>query len=157
MAATILLVVEHHRQGQTLSEWFSSALLADCVIETACNHIGRDAALTSIPELIIVDLDTLTVEGLELVRGLMRRIPRLPLVVVGPGDSSARCSATEELAASAYVSKTRLTSELASIVRGLLYPNRNRHRASLAGTGQCSDSSNDPISVFQATAHCRIT
>jgi chemotaxis protein histidine kinase CheA len=84
--------------------------------EAAWRALGEE-----LPDLLLTDVEMPRLDGLELLRRVRERWPRLPVVLLSTRDAEADRRLAMELGASAYLSKADLDeNRLVEIVRGLI-------------------------------------
>lgn len=117
---TILIVDDHPLLCRGLASLIETeADLAVCGTTTTCGD-ALAAVRESQPDLVIVDLQLEGRDGLDLVRGLNARHPKIPTLVLSMHDEAVYAERSLRAGARGYVTKQQLDDTVLVAIRQLL-------------------------------------
>lgn len=125
-----VLVVE---DSQTQALQFQLLLKKhDFDVSLAANGVeGLSSIETSLPDVVLTDLQMPEMDGLELVKQVQKRWPHLPVVLMTAHGSEEIAAEALRLGAASYVPKHSSRYDIATTVRDvleLIQPQREQHR-----------------------------
>ena len=118
--ARILLVDDHPLVRERLAEIINRE--ADLIIsgEAEDRQEAIDAILTKPPDLVIVDLTLKNSDGLELIKDIRTRWPRMRMLVVSMHDESLYAERVIRAGAMGYITKQEATRNILLAIRRVL-------------------------------------
>jgi len=118
---TILLADDHGLFRESVKRWLET-LDTDYRIETAANRADVNAALTNgmQPKLMMLDLCMPGMNGVESIRDIHIRWPKIPILVVSANDDPLVIRGCIEAGASGFVSKSGQGEEMLDAIRRIL-------------------------------------
>ena len=118
--ARILLVDDHPLVRERLAEVINRE--EDLVVsgEAEDRHEAIDAILAKPPDLVIVDLTLKTSDGLELIKDIRTRWPKLRMLVVSMHDESLYAERVIRAGAMGYITKQEATRKILLAIRRVL-------------------------------------
>jgi DNA-binding NarL/FixJ family response regulator len=116
----ILLVDDHPLVRERLTEVINRE--ADLIVsgEAEDRHEAIEAILAKPPDLVIVDLKLKTSDGLELIKDIRARWPRMRMLVVSMHDESLYAERVIRAGALGYITKQEATRKILLAVRRVL-------------------------------------
>lgn len=118
--ARIVIVDDHPLVRERLAEIFNREPdLAACG-EAEDRHQALDVISGTDPELVIVDLTLKNSQGLELIKDIHARWPKLPVLVVSMHDESLYAERVLRAGARGYITKQEATRSILVAVRRVL-------------------------------------
>jgi DNA-binding NarL/FixJ family response regulator len=118
--ARILLVDDHPLVRERLAEIINRE--ADLTVsgEAEDRREAIDAILAKPPDLVIIDLTLKTSDGLELIKDIRARWPRLRMLVVSMHDESLYAERVIRAGAMGYITKQEATRKILLAIRRVL-------------------------------------
>jgi DNA-binding NarL/FixJ family response regulator len=162
----ILLVDDHPVVREGLAENLNRQTDLVVCAEADDRHAALEAIEHAKPDLVIADLALKTSLGIELIKDIHSRWPRLPVLVVSMLDETLYAERALRAGAKGYLSKQEATRSILEAVRhvlsGEIYLNPKTSANLLARLADGADSLADPVSdvlaeremqVFELTGH----
>lgn len=118
--ARILLVDDHPLVRERLAEIVNRE--ADLIVsgEAEDRHEAIEAILAKPPDLVIVDLTLKNSDGLELIKDIRARWPKMRMLVVSMHDESLYAERVIRAGAMGYITKQEATRRILSAIRRVL-------------------------------------
>lgn len=116
----ILLVDDHPMVRERLGDVISSEPDMFICGEAEDRHQALDLADSAQPDLAIIDLSLKNSHGLDLIKDLKRRHPKLVMLVVSMHDESLHAERVLRAGASGYITKQEATKKILLAIRQVL-------------------------------------
>ena len=110
MAETVLVIEDEQDVVDLLRYNLNRAGFAVSIAETGLQ--GLEKARAERPDVIVLDLNLPTLNGLEACRRIKAALPRCPIILITAADDDALRKRAFELGACAFVLKHRVIDEL---------------------------------------------
>ncbi len=124
MLAKILLVDDHAVVRKGLRAILEKDLSGCTVIEASDGVRAVDLARREEPELVVIDIGMPGLNGLEAIRQIIRRSPRIRILVLSLHDEEAIVRRSFEYGASGYLLKECAVDELVGAVKAVFLGKR---------------------------------
>jgi two-component system response regulator FimZ (fimbrial Z protein) len=116
---SLLLVEEHEEMRAALRDWLLVSLPSLKLREARSMEEALRCAEQVKLDLVLVNLELPSPNGIEVAREIRKRHPHCPVIVMSVNDSAALRTAALEAGAEAFVSKRELPSALFPILERL--------------------------------------
>jgi DNA-binding NarL/FixJ family response regulator len=119
----ILLVDDHPLVRERLADIINSEADLSVCGEAEDRHQALEAIKAQHPHLVIVDITLKNSDGLELIKDIHSRWPRLPMLVVSMHDESLYAERVIRAGALGYITKQEATRDILVAIRRVLSGN----------------------------------
>jgi DNA-binding NarL/FixJ family response regulator len=116
-ALSIMIVDDHPMWRQTLRSVLEGSGVGTVVAEASDGDDAVSAALETRPQAVVMDMNLLTVNGVEATRRLLEVLPDIKVLMLSSSDERADVVAAVQAGASGYLVKTAEPDEVAEAVR----------------------------------------
>jgi DNA-binding NarL/FixJ family response regulator len=99
-----------------------------------------EAAVATVPNVILLDLNLAGAGGSETIRGIRRRLPEIPIVIISAEDGNLLSEAARKTGANAWLDKNRIATDLVPTIESVCLRVTQSRRPIVVKEGQSTAS-----------------